>query len=311
MSPAPRVGIVLACYRGAAHLAAQLDSLAAQDLPPVRIVAGDDGSPDATRQILEEFARAHPSLGLELHDGPRRGEAAAHFLTLLARVPEDIDLLALCDQDDIWFPGKLLRAARALAGLAGGGPALYCGRTLEWWAESGQRRLSRGGPARPGFRHALVQNIAGGNTMVLNRAGLDLVRTAAARTGQVVVHDWWIYQLVTGAGGQVVFDDAPQMLYRQHAGNLIGANTGPRAKLRRLGMLVSGRFRDWNDINIAALRAVDDVLTPENRALLDSFARGRRAGLAGRLAMLRCTGLHRNGLAGEASLWLAAVLGRL
>ena len=134
---------------------------------------------------------------------------------------------------------------------------------------------------------------------------------AAARTGQVVVHDWWIYQLVTGAGGQVVFDDVPQMLYRQHAGNLIGANTGLRAKLRRLGMLVSGRFGDWNDINIAALRGVSDCLTPENHALLETFAQGRKAGFAGRLAMLRRTGLHRNGLAGQASLWLAAVLGRL
>ncbi len=44
-----------------------------------------------------------------------------------------------------------------------------------------------------------MQSIAGGNTMVFNRATRDLlVRTAAAKP---VAHDWWLYQLVSGTGG--------------------------------------------------------------------------------------------------------------
>ena len=42
----------------------------------------------------------------------------------------------------------------------------------------------------------------------------------------MVAHDWWAYQLVSGAGGTVIYDPEPFVAYRQHAGNLIGGNQG-------------------------------------------------------------------------------------
>ena len=161
------------------------------------------------------------------------------------------------------------------------------------------------------FRHALVQNIAGGNTMILNTAGWRLVRAAAAEARRVVVHDWWIYQIVSGAGGRVLFDREPGLLYRQHGGNMIGANRGAGARLRRLRALLSGRFRRWTSVNLVALRASAHRLSPGNRALVEALAEGRRQGLFGRLRMLRRTGLYRQGPAGRLSLLLAALLGRL
>ena len=53
--------------------------------------------------------------------------------------------------------------------------------------------------AAPGFGNALVQSIAGGNTMLFNPAAKALLE--AARPAAVVAHDWWIYLLVSGAGG--------------------------------------------------------------------------------------------------------------
>lgn len=167
-------------------------------------------------------------------------------------------------------------------------------------------------PARPpGFRHALVQNIAGGNTMMLNRGAIALLAAASREPERIVVHDWWIYQIVSGAGGRVIFDPVPLLLYRQHGGNLIGANDGLRAKYRRLRMLLSGGFRQWNAINIRALSASAHRFTPENRRLLAEFEALRRAGPWGRLRQLKRTGLYRQGLPGRLSLWLAAVLGRI
>jgi hypothetical protein len=40
---------------------------------------------------------------------------------------------------------------------------------------------------------------------------------------QVASHDWWVYQLVKGAGGNVYYDPEPTILYRQHAGCLVGS----------------------------------------------------------------------------------------
>ena len=348
----PRIAIVMATYDGARYLGEQLESLAAQELRPARILVGDDGSRDDTRAILADFAAAHPDMGMDVTDGPGRG-AATNFMHLLRRVPDDTDLVALSDQDDVWLPDKLARAAAALAevdlakttpaetgtpsALAGPdaatgtqtgtqtgaapdmgpdmgpdtGPVLYCSRSWECDTTLSRRRVSRHQPRPPGFRHALVQNIAGGNTMVLNAAAWRLVRAAAAEVRRVVVHDWWIYQIVTGAGGAVIFDPEPTLLYRQHTGNVIGANRGTRAKASRMRFLLSGRYRRWTTVNLIALNASAHRFTPANRALLTALREGRRGGLFARLSMLRRTGIYRQGREGQASLLLAVLLGRL
>ena len=308
----PRVAVLLATYNGAAALRAQLDSFAAQSHPPVLLLVSDDGSRDDSCGIVKGFAGANPQIRVDLGTGPCRG-AAQNFLSLLRRVPDDIDIVALSDQDDVWLPDKLRRGVRALSNSGPGTRTclLYCGRSWECDADLGNRRLSRGAKRPASFRHALVQNLAGGNTMMLNRAALDLCRAASPEARKLVVHDWWLYQIITGTGGQVIFDDAPLLLYRQHSGNLIGANRGLEAKKKRLSMLFSGRFRRWNTINIKALTASAHRLTPENRALLEMFARDRDGTLWQRVSMIRRAGLYRQGLQGSLSLYLAALLRRV
>ena len=59
--------------------------------------------------------------------------------------------------------------------------------------------------------------------MVFNRAAKNLIVEASLNT-PVVSHDWWCYQIVTGAGGHVMYDPEPCLKYRQHGKNQIGAN---------------------------------------------------------------------------------------
>ena len=308
---AVKLAVLLATYNGARRLAAQLDSYQTQQRKPDLILVSDDGSTDETRQILSQFSAQHPDLPLRVIDGPCRG-AAQNFLHLLRHTPDWVDVVALSDQDDVWLPDKLYTGLKCLhTSPPATGPLLYCGRSWECDQDLQNRILSRGMPRPASFRHALVQNVAGGNTMILNRAALDLVRAASFEARKVVVHDWWIYQLVSGAGGQILFDDTPRLLYRQHASNLIGANRGLSAKKKRLQFLVSGRFRRWNTQNIKALSASAHRLTPENCALLDRFARDRNGGLWTRLRLIHKDRLYRMGLAGTLSLYLAALLRRL
>ncbi|MDB6452699.1 glycosyltransferase family 2 protein [Falsirhodobacter sp. 20TX0035] len=304
----PRVALLLATFNGAAHLQAQLDSLAAQTMPPTWLIVGDDGSTDDTRRILQRFADAHPSIDLRLIEGPRKG-AALNFLSLLAHVPPGAEAVGFCDQDDVWLPEKTARACAALAGAAG--PRMYCAATWVCDVALGRPRLSRTPSCATGFRHALVQNVAGGNTMMLNRAATDLLIRAARGVDALIVHDWWAYQVVSGAGGTVVFDPEPCLWYRQHGRNQIGANDGTRARLRRIAMLLGGHFRGWNAVNLAALGAARPLLTAEAGQVLDRFEALRQAPLSARLRLLRQAGLYRQDLAGNASLWVAAVLGRL
>ena len=299
---------MLALRNGAAYLGAQLDSLAAQSLPPVLILASDDGSTDGSAAIFRKFAARLPPGAARLVSGPRRG-GTANFLQLLALAPADADFTAFSDQDDVWLPEKLFRAAAALRGITE--PALYGARSYETDAALKNPRLSREMPPPWGFGHALAQNFAGGNTMVLNAAALALAKPCLQGLPEPVVHDWFLYQLIAGAGGLVVFDDAPVLYYRQHPGNMIGAAGGIGPKLSRARAMFSGTYTEWSTRNIASLRHCRALLTADSRALLDDFAAHRHASLPARLKMLRRTGMHRKGKLNQAGLWLAALLGRI
>lgn len=305
--PQPKVTVLMALYQGERHLRAQLDSLAAQT-SDWRLVVGDDGSSDAGPQILRDFARDRPGR-VELRPGPRRG-AAANFMALLAGLPEAPGHVALADQDDVWQADKLSRALAALEP-CGHHPALYCSRVEICDEALRPLGLSRLPVRPPSFRHALVQNLVQGNTAVLNPAAAALARAAAQGAGEVVMHDWWLYQVVSGAGGRVIHDPEPSLLYRQHGANVVGANDGAGARLASLKRMLQGRHRDWSRANLREMQRLRDRLTPENRRLLDDFAALTGPGAPARLRALRRGAFYRQGHLSQAALWLAAALGRV
>ena len=190
------VAILMGTCNGARFLAAQLDSIAAQSHRDWRLVVSDDGSTDATRAILEGFAAAH---AVEIRDGPRRG-FAANFLGLAGDPGIRADFYAFADQDDLWHPDRLACGIARLAALAPGVPGLAGGRTRRSTRTGGSLGLSPAFRAPPSFANALVQSIAGGNTMLFNAAAKRLFEAALGL--EVVAHDWWAYQLVSGAGAR-------------------------------------------------------------------------------------------------------------
>jgi hypothetical protein len=118
----------------------------------------------------------------------------------------------------------------------------------------------------------------------------------------VIYHDWWAYIVVTGCGGQVFFDPVPTLRYRQHDSNQVGMDTGWSARLKHLRRLWQGHYRDRNGGNIAALRNLEDKLTPENRAILACFVKARELPLIPRLLNLSRSGVHRQSRFGNISL---------
>ena len=137
----------------------------------------------------------------------------------------------------------------------------------------------------PSFRNALVQSLAGGNTMVLNRKAFELVQRSLAR-GRCVAHDWWTYQIVTGAGGRMLYSERPDTLYRQHAGNNVGSNMGLGAAIARIGFVLRGRFREWNEVNLETLERCRDLLSPQALKALDCFLRARAGPLPRRILIV-------------------------
>lgn len=304
------VAILLAHFNGEAHLPEQLQSLAAQTHDDWSLIISDDGSSDGWLQIADQFARNQPTRRVHMVNGPKRG-FARNFLSLVALAGPTVPFAAFCDQDDFWLPEKLARAISALQTVPLDRPALYCGRTTICDARLAPLGASPYFSRPPAFRNALAQSLGGGNTMVLNRAALDLLQDTARAAEGIVSHDWWAYQIVSGAGGAIIYDPEPSLLYRQHPGNLIGTNTGLLAAMHRLRLLLGGRFRDWNDANTAALARAAHWLTPEARKTLGTFDVIRNGSLIKRIRAMRAAGLYRQTWRGQAALWLAVVLKKL
>lgn len=303
-----RLCILLAVYNGEAHLEEQLASYLTQSFRDWSLLVSDDGSTDGSLAILDRFAQSVPARDIRLVHGPG-ASFSGNFLHLLRQVDPGHEFVALSDQDDVWFPHKLCRAVARLDKEASDRPCLYAARTRICDEALRPIGLSRKFTQAPSFRNALVQSIGGGNTMVLNRAALALAQRALVGTKRVVAHDWWLYQLVSGAGGTVIYDDVPVLDYRQHEGNLIGENRSARAAFLRVWAILNGRFRDWNKINAEALAVAQPLFTPEAREILERYAAARHAPTpVARLRGLRASGVWRQGRLGTAALHVACLL---
>lgn len=268
----PLVCVLLSTYNGEAFLEAQLESLRAQTDVEVRLHARDDGSTDGTVALLRRHAGTWPSLaGLESAEnlGP-----AKSFLELLRTAP-DADFYAFCDQDDVWLPGKLARAAEALSGDTG--PALYCSNVtcvaedlsvLGAPRENGDTRL----------QHLLFENIAYGCTTVMNRAARALIVERLPQQG-LVMHDWWC-ALVVAALGRIHYDPQPQILYRQHGGNSIGTEANLLVQTLNQAALFLRHPSGYYRIHAQAsefLRLCREDLPLEFRALVERLVLSKRS----------------------------------
>ncbi|MBE0705174.1 MAG: glycosyltransferase family 2 protein [Afipia sp.] len=305
----PQVAVLMAVRNGERFLSQQLDSLAGQESVGVDLWISDDGSSDASIDLIRRCADSGTLGRVELVDGPRRG-FAENFRSLIVRAEIKADFYAFCDQDDVWDEDKLAHAIEWLKTQPAGKPALYCSRTRIIAPSGKVIGQSPRFPRPPGFRNAIVQSIAGGNTMVMNRAARDLVAEASRRT-DFVSHDWWCYMIVSGAGGNVHYCSQPRVGYRQHDGNLVGENNTWRARMSRLGFLMRGRFKEWNDRNISGLAACSDLLSDDARLTLDLFMRSREGRLSARLLSLWRSGVYRQTILGGWGLYLACIVRRL
>ena len=215
---APLVEVLMATYNGERYVAEQIASIQAQTHPVVRLVVRDDGSTDGTVEILR-------SCGVIPVTAGNLGVPQAFFR--LIDDSGEADFYALADQDDVWEPDKLARAVARLEGVEG--PALYCARVMvtdEQLQPIYPHELPRRGPS---FANALVQNIALGCTVLLNREARDLVR--GRWPAECVMHDAWLYLVIAGCG-TVVYDEQVVVRYRQHGSNTVGMGSGPVSRLR-------------------------------------------------------------------------------
>lgn len=260
------VSIALATFNGAKYLGPQLESLARQTTLPSELVITDDRSTDPTGDIIRGFAKGAP-FPVRFHENESRRGYRANFMRAVDLCGSD--LIAYCDQDDIWEPGKIAIMARLFDGpdvlLA------YHNATVIDENEAPIGRLYKGGP---GIRRLAPLapdpwSLVAGFTQVFRRS---LVRFSAMHAASVdpywpaerLAHDQWQLFLAS-VFGSVVRVAQPLAQYRQHGDNAFGwsdkhwIETTPSHFLRPESFLIAARNR--SDL----LRRLPDNVTADEQ----------------------------------------------
>lgn len=304
-----KITILMATYNGAAFLEEQLTSFLEQSWNNIDLIVSDDGSKDETLTILIKWQQKWSKGNFTIIKGPQTGYAD-NFRHLILFLNETTDYVAFSDQDDIWHKNKLSTAINKLSLMADITPSMYCSRTCLVDISRQTIGLSPLFSKPPSFSNALTQSLAGGNTIVMNSEAFKIIYQSSLRT-DFFSHDWWCYQIITGAGGHVVYDTEPQIDYRQHDTNVFGRNTGMKAILRRVRGLVSGDFSLWLQRNLLGLEKCHDLLLKENNDIIIKFQAARkRSGIHCLLFLLR-NGIKRQTVTASLALYLTALIGRL
>ena len=307
---ASKVNIILAYKDGEAFIESQLRSIAAQDHEHINIELFDDFSDAPFKlELLDHSGLSRQQLKITKNE--RNLGYCQNFLNGLTKASDNYSFFSFCDQDDIWFEDKITRAIEAISEYPEDVPCLYCSRT-EIVDNSGDQHLGYSPifTKKPKFSNALTQNIGGGNTMVMNKAARHLL-IKASKDINVVSHDWWTYIVISGAGGTVIYDPKPTLKYRQHDHNLVGRNSGLSARLKRIRMLLQGRYRDWSELHVEALRKNIHLLSEENKIVLDLFIKARQAPLFKRIFFFLKAGLYRQTLLGNLGLFVSVILNKV
>ena len=106
-----KISIAMCTYNGAIHLEEQLQSFLAQDRLPYELQVGDDGSMDATLDILSAFAASAP-FPVVVHRNDERLGFGRNFTETARRCRGE--WIAFSDQDDVWDSRKLSLCANTI-----------------------------------------------------------------------------------------------------------------------------------------------------------------------------------------------------
>lgn len=215
------VSIAMATYNGAKYLREQLDSLYAQTRLPDEVVAVDDCSTDGTLEILEAY---HQKYGLSYFVNESRLGINLNFGKALSLCRGNY--VAICDQDDVWFPEKIEKSLRKMLEVEANKPVLIVSDLI--LTDQNLQSLRKFHPKQftSSWSLSILGNARQGCCMFMNQQLLKMLLPIPSSTPLNNLYDFYI--AVMGAMcGEKYYLAEPLMYYRVHGGNAVGNTVAP------------------------------------------------------------------------------------
>ncbi len=234
-----QISIAMATYNGEAYIRAQLDSLAKQTLLPKELIVCDDGSDDRTLEIVERFSKTTAPFPVHIYRNQERLGFADNFLQAASLC--NGDLIAFCDQDDVWLPEKLQYCLTLFTYE----PALMLLSHNAWVTNEKLSRLKllssrktstyARGDFQPlsnplmGFTQVFRKELAHNIPWNARPRADEYVQSKTP--GCLMPHDCWIAILASSLG-KVMVRDTVLASYRQHGKNAVGLEQNSKVKIQ-------------------------------------------------------------------------------
>jgi glycosyltransferase involved in cell wall biosynthesis len=275
------ISVAMATYNGEKFIREQLDSLAAQQHLPSELVVTDDGSSDETLAIVEQFAKIAP-FTVRIHRHADRLGYRANFMRAASLCTSDV--IAFCDQDDIWSPRKLALCIEPFRDPA----VLLTYHDAEVVGEAGERLGSldylASGPMTPPLSLCPIRKMGSplGFTEVFRRSILefsDIWKMSLDHNDLAapMAHDQWVF-FIASVFGSIVYIDKALALYRQHGSNLFGW-THPLGLLYDFPYVLDNPTDDLHALQQAAGRCAE-ILEKTRSTVTDVWRQRATAGAA-------------------------------
>lgn len=200
------VSVVMCTYNGSRYLREQLDSLMSQTYPLHELIVQDDGSTDGTVAIAEEYRQRYPEANITVFRNSRQLGFNRNFFDACSKASGE--LIACCDQDDIWSERKIEILARAMKE-----NALVFHNSVLFNSQGTLGKLhTRQLPAYPSSLSALLMPQSFGHQIMFRKEVLGLIKPFLTLN---LSYDYFIYT-ASRSLGRIRYINEPLVRWRRH-----------------------------------------------------------------------------------------------
>jgi glycosyltransferase involved in cell wall biosynthesis len=230
----------MATYNGEKYLFDQISSILIQLGPHDKLFISDDGSTDATLEIISSFGSA-----LEIINVSRVGSIVKNFEIVLTHAFKfGADNIILSDQDDVWLMGRINLIKMLLNDHS---MIILNGEVVDSNLQPIKKDIFEYVNFRSGFLNTLISTKYVGCCMAFRS---EILRVALPFPKNILWHDWYL-ALVSQLFYKCGFSTKKTLLFRRHQNN--ASNTGERSR-RNLSQKILSRVWISRAILIAIYR---------------------------------------------------------
>lgn len=261
------VQVLMSAYNGERFIRAQIDSILLQEGVNVRLLIRDDGSTDATLNIIKEYIADNR---VTLIEGVNVGFRKS-FLWLLDNSPE-ADYYAFSDQDDVWEPDKLSTAVSMIRNHSQDKSLLYTSALKRVNEELDILSVQSFPHLKLDCYSELVRHRFAGCTYVFNDKLRHVCDGCSSIDNLEYGHDGFIALMCWLTGGEVLYDDTAHIMFRRYGTNtsIDGKGIGNRIR-HELSVFTTRRKYKSNVVKVIVGNYLDSV-APQYRDLVITVA---------------------------------------